>query len=201
MKPKYQVIYADPPWHYENYSNQWHKDNPESRWVGNQYETLRVNELCLLPVKDIADHNCALFLWSTPPCLLEALKVISAWGFVYKTKAFCWTKTNRKSDSLFWGMGYWTRSNTEDCLLATRGNPKRISASIHQVIQSPIQEHSHKPLEVRDRVTQLMGDVPRLEMFATEKADGWDSMGNAIDGRDIRIALAETIALQSEGVA
>lgn len=101
---------------------------------------------------------------------------------IYKTVAFVWVKLNRKSDSLFWGMGHWTRANAEFCLLATRGNPKRQSARVHQIILSHIQEHSRKPAETRDRIVQLMGDLPRIELFARESVPGWDVWGNEAPG-------------------
>ncbi len=172
---RYQIIYADPPWHYKNYA-----DNTASRWVGNQYGVMSVKDLCALPVSSIADKDCALFLWTTPPLLQEAMLVLTAWGFVYKTKAFCWVKQNKKSMGLFTGMGYWTRSNTEDCWLATKGHPKRIDASVHQVIMSPVMEHSHKPSIVREKIVQLMGDLPRIELFARRKVEGWDCWGNEV---------------------
>ncbi len=94
---KYNIILADPPWHYKNYA-----DNTASRWVGNQYNVMSIDDICNLPVNNIADDNCVLFLWTTPPTLLEyAPRIIEAWGFKYKTKAFCWVKTNKKTDSLF----------------------------------------------------------------------------------------------------
>ena len=80
--------------------------------------------------------------------------------------------------SFFWGMGNWTRSNAELCLLATKGNPKRQSKSVHQIIVSPIEEHSKKPDEARKRIVELMGDVPRIELFAREHTPGWDVWGN-----------------------
>lgn len=94
---------------------------------------------------------------------------MEAWGFVYKTVAFVWIKKNKKADSLFWGMGYWTRANAELCMLATAGQPKRRSASVHQVILSPIEEHSKKPDVVRERIVELLGDLPRVELFARQK--------------------------------
>ena len=121
-----------------------------------------------------------MFLWVTFPCLLEGLSVIEAWGFTFKTVAFVWVKQNKKSDSLFWGMGYWTRANAELCILATKGRPKRQNAGVHQIIMSHIEEHSKKPQEARDRIITLMGDVPRLEMFARQKTEGWDVWGNEV---------------------
>lgn len=182
---KYQIIYADPPWHYRNYA-----DSTASRWVGNKYPVLGVEALCALPIDVLADKDCTLFLWTTPPCLAEAIRVVEAWGFAYKTKAFCWVKQTRKGAGLFTGMGYWTRSNTEDCWLAVRGRPKRLSASVHQVVVSPVQEHSQKPAIVRQRIVQLMGDLPRIELFARQKAEGWDCWGNEVES-DIAIAAGQ----------
>ena len=140
-----------------------------------------IDEIRALPVAELAEKDCALFLWVTVPCLLEGLSVLQAWGFQYKTIAFVWIKQNKKADSLFWGMGYWTRSNAEFCILATRGSPKRQSAGVHQVIVSHIEGHSKKPQEARERIVQLMGDVPRIELFARQKTPGWDVWGNEVE--------------------
>lgn len=102
-------------------------------------------------------------------------------GLYYKTVAFVWVKQNKKSDSLFWGMGYWTRSNVELCILATKGSPKRVDAGVHQVVVSHIEEHSRKPGEVHERIRRLMGDVPKIELFARRKAEGFDVWGNEVD--------------------
>lgn len=129
----------------------------------------------------ISDKDCVLFLWVTAPCLQEGLKVIDMWGFKYKTIGFTWIKQNKTKNSLFWGMGYYTRANAELCLLATKGKPlKRVSRSVHQVILSKIREHSRKPDETRDRIVQLFGDLPRIELFARQYADGWDCWGNEV---------------------
>ena len=173
---KYQIIYADPPWSYKVYSKKGLGRSAESH-----YPTMCIEDICALPVGDLADKDCALFLWVTIPCLLEGLSVLRAWGFTYKTIAFAWVKQNKKADSLFWGMGYWTRSNVEFCILATKGNPKRINAGVHQVILSHIEEHSKKPHEVRERIVQLMGDLPRIELFARQATPGWDVWGNEVD--------------------
>lgn len=98
-----------------------------------------------------------LFLWATFPNLDVALETIRRWGFQYKTAAFVWVKRNRKSPSWFWGLGNWTRANAEICLLATKGKPKRVSASVHSIIDAPIGRHSEKPAEARDRIVQLAG--------------------------------------------
>ena len=170
---KYQAIYADPPWDYQ-----------QCRLSGSakkHYPTMRIEELCALPVAEIADRDCALFLWATFPQLPEALRLIQAWGFVYKTVAFVWLKQNRKALTWFYGLGFWTRSNAEVCLLATKGHPKRQSAGIHQLVISPVERHSKKPDEVREKIVELMGDVPRIELFARQQTPGWDVWGNEVE--------------------
>lgn len=172
----YSIIYADPPWDFRGYDLK-----KEARYVGNKYEVQGIEWIKSLSVADISADDCILFLWVTMPKLNEVMAVIEAWGFEYKTVAFTWVKRNKKSPSWFWGMGRWTRSNAELCLIATKGNPKRISASVHSVIESPIEGHSKKPDEVRERIVQLCGDVPRIELFAREKVAGWDAWGNEIE--------------------
>ena len=117
----------------------------------------------------------------TFPLLKEGLEVIESWGFTYKTCAFNWVKRNKKSPSWFWGMGYWTRSNSELCLLATKGKPKKISSSVHQVVDTHIEKHSKKPNVVKDRIVQLVGDLPRVELFARQSTEGWHIWGNEVD--------------------
>lgn len=108
-----------------------------------------------MPVADLAAPDSALFLWATFPQLPEALRLIEAWGFTYKSVAFVWLKKNKKADSWFYGLGFWTRGNAEICLLATKGHPKRQAANIHQFIISPIEAHSKKPDEARRVATAL----------------------------------------------
>lgn len=133
-----------------------------------------------MPIKDISEDNCILFLWVTMPKLNECFKVIESWGFKYKTCAFVWVKNNKKSNSFFMGMGRWTRANAELCLIATKGKPKRISAGVHSIINTPIEYHSKKPDIVRDKILELCGDLPRIELFARQEIKGWDCFGNKI---------------------
>ena len=142
---------------------------------------MNIKDICNLPVEKIASKDCILFMWMTFPTLQESLKVIESWGFKYKTVAFVWIKQNKKAPTLFWGLGFWTRANAEICILATKGNPKRISAKVHQVIISPVEEHSKKPDETRKRIVELVGDLPRIELFARSKTKGWDVWGNEVD--------------------
>ena len=177
---KYGIIYADPPWHYRVYSKKGAGRSAESH-----YPTMTIEKIQALPVSELADKDCALFMWITFPLLKESLSVLSAWGFKFKTIAFVWIKQNRKSDSLCWGMGYWTRTNAEFCVLATKGKPKRMAKNVHQVIVSHIEEHSKKPDEARRRIVRLMGDLPRIELFARQKSAGWDVWGNEVESNII----------------
>lgn len=183
---KYSVIYADPPWSYD--------DKALNRGGAERhYKTMQIEDIKNIPVSEIADVNCALFIWATFPKLQEGLDVIKAWGFNFKTCAFVWVKTNRRTNVLqtsflphesfdsFWGMGRWTRSNVEICLLGVKGNPERLNADVHQIIYAPISKHSKKPHETRDKILRLCGDVPRLEMFARNSATGWDVYGNEVN--------------------
>lgn len=177
---KYGIIYADQPWHYRVYSKKGAGRSAESH-----YPTMTIEKIQALPVSELADKDCALFMWIIFTLLKESLSVLSAWGFKFKTIAFVWIKQNRKSDSLFWGMGYWTRTNAEFCVLATKGKPKRMAKNVHQVIVSHIEEHSKKPDEARRRIVRLMGDLPRIELFARQKSAGWDVWGNEVESNII----------------
>lgn len=148
---KYSIIYADPAWSYRD------KALAGSRGAGCKYDVMSVEDIKRLPVKDLAEDDCVLFMWVTMPFLEEAFEVMRAWGFEYKTCAFTWIKQNKKADTLFWGMGNWTRANAELCLLGVRGKPKRADAGVHSVIISHIEEHSKKPAETRDRIVKLLG--------------------------------------------
>ena len=169
---KYKIIYADPPWKYKDIGT-------INGLCTNHYGVMKLNDIKKLPVCDMADDNAALFLWVPPPKLDEALEVIKAWGFIYKTVGFTWIKQNKKSDGFFMGLGFYTRSNAEFCLLATKGRGvERKSKSVRQLVISRLREHSRKPDEVRDRIVELFGDIPRIELFARTKTPGWDVWGN-----------------------
>jgi len=121
-----------------------------------------------------------LLMWVTDPFLQKSFEVIESWGFEYKTVAFTWVKTNRKSDGYFTGLGYWTRANPEMCLLATKGKPKRISSSVNQLLVSKRREHSRKPDEMYSKIEDLLSG-PYIELFARTQRQGWDSWGNQVD--------------------
>jgi N6-adenosine-specific RNA methylase IME4 len=188
---KYQIIYADPPWSY----TAWSEDKKVAQGRANQgiakrhYSTMSVEDICALPIGEMADQDCKLFLWATPPCLPEAMKVMEAWGFEYKTIAFCWVKTNKKDRQPFFGIGHWTASNCELVLAGLRkgGRLNRQDKSISQVVISPRGKHSEKPDIIRDKIVHLCGDVPRIELFVRPKetmfgknTEGWDVWGNEV---------------------
>jgi len=169
---KYNIIYADPPWGYD--------DQSFRGTMANHYKCMNLEDIKRLPIKEIAEVDCILFLWATYPKLREAFEVIDAWNFHYKTIAFQWIKKNKTGDGYFFGLGRWTRSNTECCLLSTKGRPKRVSNSVSQLVFSRLRNHSQKPDEVRHRIVELMGDLPRIELFARDRVEGWDVWGNEI---------------------
>lgn len=191
---KYNILYCDPPWSYD--------DKGCKGTTCNHYPTMKLDDICNLPINTknggIVADNCVLFIWTTYPMLKEALKVIDAWGFKYRTLGFQWIKLNPNEKGYFFGLGHWTRGNTEPCLLAIKGKPKRISASVSQLVISPRGKHSEKPDEVRDRIVELMGDLPRIELFARKKVEGWDAIGFDVDGLDIKESIKKINCLKKE---
>lgn len=184
---KFGAILADPPWHFETWGEGGNRN------VTSKYKTMTVREICRLPVEDLAADDCALFVWSVWPKMFEAMKVIEMWGFAYKTCAFSWMKADpyrlfADEATPFAGLGYWTRANTEPCLLATRGKPKRLNADVRQGIIAPRREHSRKPDEIHERIERLV-DGPYLELFARQSRPGWTVWGNEADKFDKAIAL------------
>ena len=178
---KYQIIYADPPWSYKQSGSV-----KNSRGMAKQhYQTMSTADICSLPVQRITTSDAVCFMWATFPNIKEALQVMAAWGFEYKTAAFVWVKKNKKSDSLFWGMGAYTRANAEVCLLGISKNTKTSdivkSHRVHQIIMDKIGRHSQKPYTVRDKIADLLGDKCRqIELFARQEVKGWDCWGNEV---------------------
>lgn len=182
---RFEVLLIDPPWQYRVYSKKG-----QGRSAENHYSTMNMEDIFNLDIAGIAADDCTLFLWVTFPCLPDGLEAIRRWDFTYKTLGFCWVKRCAKqTDRWFWGLGFWTRSNPEICLIATKGTPKRVSKSVHSVIDTPVERHSKKPDIVRDKIVELMGDLTRAELFARQSHDGWVCLGNEIDGLDIREAI------------
>lgn len=176
------AIYADPPWDFKTWTGA-----PNERGPQNHYDTMDMEKLKALPVGDLAADDCVLFMWTCWPVLQGSLDVLEAWGFTYKTCAFCWVKADNRQPDMFadsvpvqLGMGYWTRANSEPCLLATRGSPKRLSAAVRQGIVEPRREHSRKPDSIPARIEQLVAG-PYLELFARTQREGWTVWGNQTD--------------------
>jgi N6-adenosine-specific RNA methylase IME4 len=170
----YGAILADPAWSFKAWS-----PKGDGRSAVQHYPVMSVDDIASLPVADLAARDCALFLWATWPLAIGAIKVIERWGFTYKTCAFTWIKVSKSKGTPTFGNGYWTRSNSEVCLLATRGKPKRLHADVGQVILEPRREHSRKPACVHDRIERLVAG-PYVELFAREKRRGWASWGNEV---------------------
>lgn len=167
---KYDIIYADPPWQYRNMGN-------IQATANSHYDTMTQKEINNLPVSKLAKDNSILFLWATFPKIQEALDTIKAWGFEYKTACFVWIKKN-KNGSNFFGVGWYTKSNAEVCLIATKGKAPKQSNKVSQIVETIREEHSKKPQQVRDKIVEFCGDLPRIELFASQSVAGWDCWGN-----------------------
>ena len=176
---KYGAILCDPPWTFKTYS-----EKGKGRSAEQHYECMSFADLCALEIP--AADDGVLFMWVTDPMLEKGLHLLRSWGFTYKTVAFTWAKcvgwhlSPMPDSRWFTGMGYWTRSNPEMCLLGTRGKPKRVHKDVRQLIVAPRREHSRKPDEIYERIERLV-DGPYLEMFARQRREGWDAYGNEID--------------------
>jgi site-specific DNA-methyltransferase (adenine-specific) len=183
---KYDIIYADPPWQYKVWSKKGAGRSAESH-----YQTQSPYFLKRMNINSLCKPNCVLLMWATFPCLEQALELGKAWGFIYKTVAFTWVKTNINNEKLFIGMGYYTRANAEIVLLFTKGKSlPRQAKNVPQVLISPRKRHSEKPHEIRKRIVRLFGNLEKLELFARKKPfekeginvfEGWDVFGNEVD--------------------
>jgi len=183
---KFNIIYADPPWSFKTWSEKGMGRSPK-------YPTLSLVDISYLNIPSIAADNCVLFLWATAPMMPQALEVMDGWSFKYKTIAFTWIKQTKHTNDIFRGMGYYTRSNAEYCLLGTRGKPlPRLDKSISSVVMTTYERHSKKPEAVRGRIESLFGWYPSVELFARDKRVGWVCLGNEVTGNDIRVDIDNT---------
>ena len=162
---KYNIIYADPPWKYNSRAN--HKTRFRGGACGH-YNLMSMDEIKKVPIPKLADDNCVLFMWCTFPYLDEQIKLFEYWGFKYKTLGFSWIKTNKKNGKPFFGVGYYAKSNCEVCLMGIKGKMKPISNKVSSCVISERREHSRKPDEVRNKIVELFGDIPRIELFARQ---------------------------------
>jgi N6-adenosine-specific RNA methylase IME4 len=190
----YGAILADPPWRFATWNKQTavQKRGSKTTYFASvaHYSTMTTEEIARLPVSSLAEPDCVLFMWIVWPMLKDALALVEAWGFEYKTCAFCWMKADASQVDLFADaitprmlMGYWTRANSEVCLLAVRGKPKRLNADVRQGIVEPAREHSRKPDGIHERIERLVAG-PYVELFARQTRPGWDSWGNEVNKFD-----------------
>lgn len=173
----YATIVSDPPWHFRTRS-----EVRQTRATANHYQVMSIPDICAMPVADLAAKDAVLLLWVVNPMLPQGLDVMKSWGFQFKTIAFTWAKTTTKTDGLWapkfhMGLGYWSRQNSESCLLGVRGKPKRTGKDVRQLIVAPRREHSRKPEIFYSNVERLVPG-PYLDMFSREPRDGWDQFGN-----------------------
>lgn len=186
-KKKYKLIYADPPWSYNVASAKGTSRGVAERY----YSTMSLEDIKKLPISEIADDDgCILFMWITMPHLHEMTEVLKAWDFDYKTCAFVWEKVYKHTRNPVLACGFWTRSNAELCILATRGKnyPRRISKDVCQIIKSEQRKHSQKPDETYKLIERLMGkNISRIELFARHKRQGWDVWGNQAPKEEQRL--------------
>lgn len=180
---KYNVVYADPPWSYYNDSDSYFGKTTNVGMTKPPYRVMGSEEIKKLDVSNIAADNSILFIWTTDYHLNKCLEVIRSWGFEYKTVGFSWLKLNKKNEPVCFMGAYTMKSGIELCLLATRGKNAHGLVKRHNIrslVQSPREQHSKKPNEIRTRIVQLLGDLPRIELFAREKTDGWDVWGDQV---------------------
>lgn len=191
----YRVLYVDPPWRYRVHN----KPNREGwrQWgveCQGHYPTMSIAEMAALPVGDLVGRHAALFMWVTSPLLREAFELMDAWGFAYKTKAFSWVKVNRDGSPVTHGLGHYTKSNTEDCLLAIRGSMPVTDKTVAQIITAPRRQHSRKPDDVYSRIERLYPRGPYVELFARQEWPRWDQWGNEAGKMPAEVPLLDGAA-------
>jgi N6-adenosine-specific RNA methylase IME4 len=176
---KYDVILIDPPWSYYGQQDKWGA-------AAKFYETMSDEELRRMPVGDVAKKTSVLFCWATGPRLDIAIDLIRSWGFAYRGAAFVWVKTTKAGVPIgARGVRPSIVKPTSEFVLAgsmtTKGRPMPIAdESVAQVVLAPLREHSRKPDEIQDRINRLYPNATKLEMFARQRRDGWDSWGNEV---------------------
>lgn len=180
IQSKYQLLYIDPPWSYNKYSNTKIDLGNKNRRI-TPYRPMSLEELKELPIDNISEKNSVLLLWTTGPHNNSALQLIKEWGFDFTTWQYSWLKRNKNNYTFKRGYGHYTQSNLEVCLLAKKG--KGLSVLRHDIPQAydgPVGEHSEKPDVFRQRSMQMFGDVSKLEGFARIKAQNWDAVGDDV---------------------
>lgn len=191
---RYNILLVDPPWHFRV----WHNQTGSGRSADKHYTTMSNDEIAALDIFRAADRDAALFLWVTRPKQAEIFDIVAEWNkpypkrlhFKYRTEVFTWVKMNKKSAGYFFGLGYYSRANTEGCWLFTRGSMPVTAHDVSQLIVAPVRAHSQKPDETYGKIARLYPGARCLELFARTRRPGWDSLGHGIDGIDIGEALA-----------
>lgn len=202
---RYGLIYMDPPWEFENYSEKG-EDRNANRW----YDTMTLEQMKLLPVADLADENSMCSCWMTFPRLLDGLELMRHYGFRYVTVGQVWIKLNKLVGlrsgidilrDIFMGPGYWTRSNAEILVLASKGSPKRLSKSVRQVVLHPRSGHSEKPMVFRRNLEKLVDTERRIELFSRREPEkGWDVWGNQVGALEAGTIAKRRIVIQDAPV-
>lgn len=172
----FRTILADPPWRFLTWSR---RITLPTRAALDPYPTMTLEQMKALPIGEVAAKDCALFMWVIDTHVDQAIALAARWGFKYQTRAFVWIKTSKRTGKPIMGMGHWTRKESEEVLLFTRGSPKRLSRGVRQLIFAPRREHSRKPDEQYALIEQLVGG-PRLELFSRTNRVGWTSWGRDV---------------------
>jgi len=201
----YRVIYADPPWAYENWSESGAHKNASAH-----YDCMDLEDIKAMNVGHLVGRDGVLFLWVTNPMLPQGLEVMAAWGFQFKAVGFTWAKCTKQGlaanpvqpipDDFNWRMnnGYWTRQNTEMCLIGVMGDIARnqIATNVRELVIAPLGDHSQKPPETYDRIERLVHG-PYLELFGRNEREGWDTFGNEVGKYEKQKAVVGVIVMES----
>lgn len=184
---KYSIIYADPAWKFGSRLANGNKKNGivnlKQVKICDNYTVMTTDEICALPVKEIVSDDAVLFMWTTDAHLPDALRVIDAWGFKYKTIGFTWLKKEISGAQSCY-VGFWTLKSSEICLLATKGKMSKYlkKRNVRQLVEATRGKHSEKPNEIRQRIVEMFGDeLPKVELFARQNYVGWDAWGNEVE--------------------
>lgn len=177
---KYNVIYADPPWKYQS-KQPFRMQGTRFHRLEEVYQTATVEDMSRWDIGRIAAPDCALFMWSTDSHLPEAIELMKAWGFKYRTVGFVWVKQTSKGN-LVRNLGQWTLKSEELCLIGTKGRAHglKVAHNIPQLVFEERTQHSKKPEAVPDLIEKMFGAVPRIELFARQTRPGWDCWGNEV---------------------
>lgn len=199
----YSIIYADPTWDFKVWS-----DKGAGRSASQHYKITPLDELKKLDVAQLAAKDSLLYMWVTSPNMEASWELMHTWGFKFVTVGFYWVKLNKRAPKIggwterdfFMGCGYYTRKNVEQVWVGKRGNGiPRINRGVRELVISPRGEHSVKPREVAERIVQLHGDVPRLEMFARDKKPGWDVWGDEVRSDVVIMLKCEGVISHGQG--